>query len=199
MRGLVAWCAVILLVAACHAYAQQRAGEPASLPELDGKSAKGLEIECRLVKARFAVGEPVNVWCTITNATDSAKPIGWHPSAGGYFCQVQGDKVTWEGLLPMAIPQLDRPIIIKSNEVRPGYVLFIPAHESIRVLLTHKEDRPVKFKGRIIYDPLDPRGSWAVTNKHGPPWTTEWVFSNEFEYEVVAAKAKTPVSAKNKE
>ena len=190
MRRLFSWTSVILVVAACLTYAQQRAGEAISLPKLDGNSAKGLEIKCRLVKTRFVTGEPVNVWCTITNTTDRIKPVGWHPSSGTHFSCVPLDKAVWEGgLLPMAIPHLDRPIMIESKDGRPGYVLFIPAHESIQILLTHKEERPVKFKGRIVYDPLDPRNEGVVTDD-GPPWRNELASSNEFEYEVVAAQAK---------
>jgi hypothetical protein len=122
----------------------------------------------------------------VKNTTDGIKPVGWHPFGGGHFCQAQGDKAAWAGLLPTAIPHLDRPIKITSKD-GPGYVLFVPAHESIRILLTHKEDRPGKFKGRVMYDPLAPRGGWDGTTKDGPPWKDEWLFSNEFEYEVVAA------------
>ena len=95
-------------------------------------------------------------------------------------------KPRWGGLLPTVIPHLDRPFKITSKD-GPGYVLFVPAHESIQILLTHKEDRPGKFKGRVVYDPVNPRdGAWEMT-KDGPPWKDEWLFSNEFEYEVVAA------------
>ena len=163
-----------------------RSTETAPLPKLDGRSAKGLELECSLVQATFAVGEPVNIWCTVKNTTDSTKPVGWHPFGGGHFCQVQGDKPGWGGLLPTVVPHLDRPIMITSRDV-PGYVLFVPPHESIQILLTHKEDRPGKFKGRAVYDPVDPRDGTRELTKDGPPWKDELLFSNEFEYEVVAA------------
>src|SRR4051812_16823884 len=114
MRRILRWTSVILLISVWTAYAQETTGKPHPLPALDGKSAKGLEIECRLVKTTFLVGEPVNIWCTIKNTTDNTKPVGWHPSAGSHFCQVQGNKLAWEGVLPVAIPQLDRPIMIRS-------------------------------------------------------------------------------------
>ena len=193
MRRSYSLALVALSVAACTAYAQQRGVEPIRLPDLDGNSAKGLEIECCPAQTRFAVGEPINVWCTVKNTTDSTKPIGWHPSAGAHFCLAQGDKPTFGGLLPLVIPQLDQSIMMESQKSRPGCILFIPAHESIRILLTHKEDRPAKFKGRVVYDPLDPRDGYVVMNgkeDDGPPWKDQWAASNVFEYEVVAAGAK---------
>ena len=180
----------ILLVVACVAYAQQRTEEPIPLPKLDGNSVKGLEIECRLPKVRFEVGEPIQILCILKNTTDSPKPIGWHPSAGEHFCLVQGDKLAWGGLLPLAIPQLDRPIMIKSKEMQPGYILYIPAHETISISLPLKEVRPMKFRGKIVYDPLDPRNGFVDLKKDGPPWKNEWVSSNEIEYEVVSSDAK---------
>jgi hypothetical protein len=57
--------------------------KPDLLPKLDGESAKGLEIECRLTQTTFVVGEPVNIWCTVTQLsqkTEAAKP--WQ---NGYF------------------------------------------------------------------------------------------------------------------
>ena len=192
MRRLVSWISIILLAVACMAYAQQKSGDSISLPKLDGDSAKGLEIKCSLVKRQFMVGDPVNVWCTIRNTTNSIKPIVWHSLGGMNFCLVSADHAMWEGgLLPTAIPLLDQPIMIKSVDIsKPIYLLFVPAHESIRILLTHKPDRPLRFKGRIVYDPLAPRGEWGVSGKDGPPWRNELVSSNEFEYEVVTAGAK---------
>jgi hypothetical protein len=75
--------------------------------------------------------------------------------------------------------------MMKSKGSRPGLILFIPARDSIRVLLTHKEGRPVKFKGKVVYDPLSPRGGWGGALADGPPWQDEWAFSNVIEYEVV--------------
>jgi hypothetical protein len=54
--------------------------KPDLLPKLDGESAKGLEIECRLTQTTFVVGEPVNIWCTVKNTTQSVAAVGWHPT-----------------------------------------------------------------------------------------------------------------------
>lgn len=186
MKKVFCFISALLLATASAAHTGEALADATALPTLDGSSGEGLEIECRLVKTQFAIGEPVNVWCTIRNTTDTIKPIGWHSNVGLHFCFVPGDKKTREGLLPRAYPRLDAPITIKSKGMRPGYVLFIPPHESVRMLLTHKADRPVKFKGRAVYDPLGVRGQWGGNRENGPPWKDEWVYSNEFEYEVVA-------------
>jgi hypothetical protein len=162
-------------------------GKRSELPKLDGKSGKGLKIECRLTKVQFAVGEAVNVWCTVTNTTDSIKSIGWHSNTGEHFCLVERDRATREGVLPRAYPQLRSAIMIKSKVMHPGYILFLPPRESIQVLLTYEAERPEKFKGRIVYDPVAPREGRVVTDgeEDGPPWKGEWVCSNELEYEVI--------------
>jgi hypothetical protein len=170
----------------------QKAKRPVSLPELDGDSSKGLEIECRLAKTKFVVGEPINIECTIKNTTNGIKPIGLH---GGHFRLVQANKEAWQGgVVPKAIQQLDRSILIASGWPRPANgIHFIPAHESILITLTYKEGQPEKFKGRVVYDPIRARGLWAVpagTKEKGPPWKNELVSSNQIEYEVVAAAEK---------
>lgn len=179
--------ALVIVLAVCAvAQTGERPGKAIDLPELDGQSGKGLKIECRLTKAQFEIGEPVNIWCTVTNTTDSTKPIGWHSNVGLHFCCVPAGKATREGLLPRAYPQIRSPIMIQSKAMQPGYILYLPPKESLRILLTHKAERPVTFKGRIVYDPVAPRGGgWAVTKDEGPPWKDEWVYSNEFEYEVI--------------
>jgi hypothetical protein len=64
-------------------------GDP--LPKLDEHSAKGLQLQCSLPKTNFTVGEPVNVWCLVTNSTAGVKPIAWHPSTGSHFGLVMGE------------------------------------------------------------------------------------------------------------
>jgi len=156
------------------------------LPKLDGPSAKGLQIECHVQQTKYAVGEPVNIWCAVTNTTDNIKPIGWHPSTGLHFCCVQGDTASFEGLLPLVIPQIRDSLLIKSKDSQPGYIIYLPPHKSLQLLLTYKAERPIKFRGKVVYDPLDPRNGFAASTKEkGPPWKNEWVYSNTFEYEVV--------------
>ena len=167
---------------------QSSSEEANPLPPLDGKSGQGLKIEIRLDSCKYLVGEPVNVQCTITNSSDSLKPIGWHPSAGAHFCLVPADKAAWEGgLLPTVIPQLTKQVLTKSKEGRPGQILYLPARESIQVLLTHKAERAEKFKGRLVYDPIDPHDGFPLKIlEDGPPWKDDLISSNEFEYEVIA-------------
>lgn len=151
------------------------------LPELDTTSAKGLRIECGLAKTRFAIGEPVNIGCTVTNITDTTQPVGWHPN-GSHFCLVQGDK-TWGGILPLAIPELHSPILMKSRDMQPGYVFYLPPRQSMQFCLTYKGTQAEKFKGRVVYDPIHPRE--FLTNI-----AEELVFSNKLEYEVSAEGEK---------
>jgi hypothetical protein len=127
-------------------------GDP--LPKLDEHSAKGLQLQCILSKTNFTVGEPVNVWCLVTNTTASVKPIAWHPSTGSHFGLVMGETAWMGGILPLVIPQLREAIKIKSAELSPEYVLYLPPHSSIYLLLTYKPERPEKFKGRVVYDPM---------------------------------------------
>ena len=161
------------------------------LPKLDGESAKGLQLECRLVKTNFVVGEPVNIWCVVSNTTGSVKPIAWHPSSGCHLCCVRSNTKSFSGVLPLVIPQLFDSIMIKSQEGRPGYVLFLPPHASITLLLTYTSAQPEKFAGRLVYDSLAPRAGWGrVDGEDGPTWNNEWISSNAFEYEVRAAQKK---------
>jgi uncharacterized protein (TIGR03067 family) len=160
--------------------------DPIPLPKLDENSARGLEFECRPTKSKFVVGEPVNILCTVKNTTGSLKPIGWHPSAGAHYSYVPAAKAAWEGgVLPIAIPRLCKQIMTKSKESQPGQILFLSAHDSIQILLTHKGERPTTFKGRVVYDPIANRNGWVSTNRgDAPPWTNALVSSNEFEFEI---------------
>ncbi len=157
------------------------AEDKAQLPELDSQSSRGLMIECGLVKRRFSIGEPVNIWCTLTNTTDRVKPIAWHASAGSHFCCVRAGSKSREGVLPRAYPQLDEAVLIKSSDLAAGYVLYLPPGRSLRMLLTYRPVEPETFKGTVVYDPLSPRGTFT-----GPAWHEDWISSNEIEYEVVA-------------
>ena len=147
-------------------------------------------MECHLAQAHFSIGEPVNIWCTFNNTTDSVKPIGWHPYTGSHFCCVQGDKAGFVGVLPRAYPQLRPSIVTGWRPVGsiPCRILFLPPQESIQILLTYKAELQVKFKGKVLYDPLAPRGGWTIRKGESsePPWKDEWVSSNRIEYEVVA-------------
>ena len=162
------------------------AGGDNSLPRLEPSSGKGLKIECQPVEKQFVVGQPVNILCTVTNSTDSTKPIGWHPRTGLHFCLVAGDEEKMGGILPDVLPRLRKPVLMKSKELQQGYILFLPPRESMQFVLTYKPDRPEKFNGRVAYDPIAPRGVWI-----GPKdIADELVFSNPFEYEVGAAGEK---------
>jgi len=178
---------VFALVACAVAAPEGTSRKATPLPALDGKSGKGLKIECRLVKNRFAVGEPINMWCTVTNTTDSTKPVGWHPNTGVHFRCVREGKATRGGVLPRAFPQFRVPTMVKSQDMRPGYILYVPPKASVQILLSHRAERPKKFRGTIIYDPVGLRGIWGGKLEDGPPWKGEWVRSNVFEYEVVEA------------
>jgi len=76
-------------------------------------------MRCDAAQKKFEVGEPVNIWCTVTNTTDGVKPIAWHPSAGSHFCLVNGEAVKFEGILPLAIPQIQEPLYQHSKRLNP--------------------------------------------------------------------------------
>lgn len=170
------------------AKSEERESAISELPKLDRESGRGLEIWCRLVKKQFNVGEPINIWCTVANTKNETKPLGWHSNAGNYFCLVASGVTTRTGILPSAFPQLDKAVMIRSQESKPGYVLFIPPLESITVLLTYNATQPEEFSGSVVYDPVAPRGGFAYADAEdaGPPWRDEWVYSNAIEYTVVA-------------
>jgi hypothetical protein len=68
-----------------------------ALPSSDEYSAKGLQFDCMVTKTNFLVGEPVNIWCAVTNTTDSTKPLRW-ASESSHF-GVAHDETTWfEGI-----------------------------------------------------------------------------------------------------
>jgi len=152
-----------------------------SLPPLDKNSAKGLEFYCTLAKTNFVVGEPVNIWCAVTNTTDSTKP---HPFVGSHYCLVRGETNRTGGLLPRVLPQLKEAIKIKSAGWANEQILYIPPHASVMLLLTYKSGRPEQFKGRVVYDPIM-HGGWGTEDDK-----QACAFSNTFEYEVMGKDRK---------
>ncbi|MEP6664556.1 MAG: hypothetical protein ABJC04_12925 [Verrucomicrobiota bacterium] len=155
----------------------------------DENSAKGLQIHCSLLKTNFTVGEAVNVWCAVTNTTDSVKPIVWHPSSGSHYCLVRGETDWMGGVLPQVIPQLRETIKIKSTGWSPEYLLYLPPHSTVTLLLTYRPDVPEKFKGRVVYDPMTHGGK--IFGAEGEEKLKEaCAFSNTFEYEVAAGEKK---------
>ena len=153
------------------------------LPKLDEHSTKGLQFQCDLVKTSFIVGEPVNVWCLITNTSDSVKPMVWHPSTGSHYCLVKGESSWMEGILPLVVPQLREAIKIKSTGWSPEYLLFLPPHSSVQLLLTYKPERSEKFKGKVVYDPMT-HGGGFIGSAAFEKAKQACAFSNTFEYEV---------------
>lgn len=154
-----------------------------SLPKLDENSAKGLQFNCRLVKTNFTVGEPVNIWCVVTNSTDSTRPLVWHPSAGSHYCLVRGETDWMGGILPLVLPQLQDEIKIKSAGWANEQFLYLPPHASVTLLLTYKPDRPEQFKGRVVYDPMI-HGGGFFGEEALERAKQACAFSNTFEYQV---------------
>src|ERR1022692_3213514 len=75
------------------------------LPSPDECSAKGLQFDCMVTKTNFLVGEPVYIWCAVTNTTDSSKPLIWASESSHFI--VAHDETTWfEGFEPRVTPQL---------------------------------------------------------------------------------------------
>ena len=187
--GVVSGCGCLLAaITGCAASrpAPERVDCSDPLPKLDKESSSGLRIDIR-VGERFKVGDGVNMWCTITNTTDSVKPIGWTACIGNYFRLVRDGQRTMSGILPRPFPQIDKPLLIKSiPPSTTNYVFYLPPGESLAFMMSYKADRPGKFKGRIVYDPV-PHGSITLSaNGRDSRWDTCAV-SNMFEYQVEAA------------
>ena len=157
--------------------------EPDPSPKLDEFSAKGLRFQCSLVKTNFIVGEPVNVSCLVTNTTDVVKPLAWHPSSGSHYCLVKGETSWMDGILPLVIPELRDAIKIKTaGSASPEFILYLPPHSSLRLLLTYKPERPESFKGRVVYDPVIHGGGFVAGDEEKAKRAC--IFSNTIEYEV---------------
>jgi hypothetical protein len=186
MRGHFFRISEVLLFAVSVACAAKMTDDTTRLPILDRNSAKGLKIQCALTTNTFVVGQPVNLWCTVTNTTNSIKPLGWHPSGGLYFKRVRSDQ-PGSGIGPLALPQIHEAIQIKSDSIwHSSYILFLPPSKSLTMLLTYKPDKTEKFKGRIFYDPVPMIGSGLWTREMAIAKEKELISSNEFEYEVIA-------------
>lgn len=159
-----------------------------SLPPVDENSAKGLHFHCTPTKTNFVVGEPVNIWCAVTNTTDSTKPLVWHPSAGSHYCLVRGETNWMGGILPRVQPQLRDAIKIKSAGWANEQILYIPPRASVMLMLTYMSERPEQFKGRVVYDPMI-HGGGFFGDEALEKAKQACAFSNMFEYEV-SEKAK---------
>lgn len=175
----------VSIVSICLIMLAAGAAEPSSdpLPKLDEDSTKGLQFHCSLVKTHFTMGEPVDIWCVVTNTTDSTKRLVWHPSTGSHYCLVRGETNWMGGILPLVLPQLRDEITIKSTGWSPEYLLFLPSHASVTLLLTYKPERPEQFKGRVVYDPIT-HGGGFIGDDEVEKAKQACAFSNTFEYEV---------------
>ncbi len=180
-RHTILWLLPAIVGLALLTRAADSSSDP--LPKLDEHSAKGLQFHCSLVKTNFTLGEPVNVWCAVTNTTDSIKPIVWHPSAGSHYCLVRGETNWMEGILPLVQPQLRDEIKIKSTGWSPEYILYLPPHSLVTLLLTYKSERPERFKGKVAYDPMT-HGGGFFGDEALEKAKQACAFSNTFEYEV---------------
>jgi hypothetical protein len=171
----------VIIGMSCLATAAESSSDP--LPKLEENSTKGLQFHCWLVKTNFVVGEPVNIWCAVTNTTDRVKPLVWHPSTGSHYCLTQGETNWTGGILPMVLPQLQDEIKIRSTGWSPEYLLFLSPRTSVTLLLTYKPERPEQFKGRLVYDPIT-RGGGFIGDEALEKAKQACAFSNMFEYEV---------------
>jgi hypothetical protein len=156
----------------------------AQLPTLDEHSATGLQFHCSLQETNFAVGESINIWCAVTNTTDSIKPVIWSLSVGMHYCIVT-DETNWmSGITPLVQPQLRDEIKVKPTGWSPENIFYLPPHSSVILLLTYKADRPQRFKGRLVYDPMTHGGS-VYGDEALKKAKQACAFSNIFEYEVL--------------
>jgi len=157
------------------------------LPDLDAKATTGLGMQAKPVRPTFKVGEQVKLLCTITNNSDSIKPLAWW-NGGLHFTCIRGEATDrLGGLLPESYPEIPEPIQIRSkpNLPRPGYILYLPPHQSLTFRLTYRAASPETFRGRICYDPLAPRAGVDPPVESPSSWKHSQLFSNMLEYEIV--------------
>jgi hypothetical protein len=133
-------------------------GKVDQLPALDDSTTKGLVMKAKPVRPTFKVGEHVKIICTITNNSDSVKPLGWWDKGLHFTCLRGEEGGVLCGVSPCSYPEIPEPIQIRSKPLpRPGYILYVPPHESLTFHLSHKAEKPERFRGRMLYDPLAPR------------------------------------------
>lgn len=161
------------------------------LPELTEDSAKGLTMKCVMQDDTITSGgaQPVVIYCTITNTTKDIKPIRWNGHSNiNYLLRPTDDTMRGSGAIPMILPQLREPLLIRSDTAMPGYILYLPPGKSMRVIFTYRPKRPHSFKGRLVYDPVFSRPLRFGDDGEAPPWQDQLVESNVFSFEVVEAK-----------
>lgn len=157
----------------------------AGLGLLDKDSAKGLTMVCSPQKAEYTVGERIWLDCRITNKAYTAKPVAWNSNVGCHFLLTQ-DKDLASGLLPQAHPIIREPILIRSGHPETtARILYLPPGKSIEFCLDGgTSDRPAKFRGRVVYDPLAPRGDFSLDRSDNSDWRSQVLVSDFLTYEV---------------
>lgn len=184
------WFVILTLtVVAAASLGGSRWRPPTELPTIDEHAAEGLRMTCRPSKAGYHVGDSVSLICRIFNQTDTVKPIAWNSNVGSHFILMRGEELSFTGRLPKAHPEIPKPLLIKSGHPpTTERVLYLPPHESLTFYLSvGKAERPTRFKGRVAYDPLAPRGGWVTREtmrRAGLP------VSDFFTYQVFEAEEK---------
>jgi hypothetical protein len=159
------------------------------LPKLEADSAKGLRLECSPSRERFSTNERVRINCRVINTTRETKPVGWTIGTGANFCLCPSNEPYWGGLLPEPIPHLSESLVVKDGYPLPAQKIpYLPPSQVVDFTLDcGYYDKPQKFKGRIVYDPIPMRNGWVSTNQTaGPPWADQLIGSETFAFEVVS-------------
>ena len=148
--------------------------------------ATGLSMTCSLRHREFGIGHRVWADVTIKNLTGDIKPICWSPSDGRFFVsrgvtirELEDTKVGCT-----AWPMIRKPILIKSaKEQRMQYVLYLPANASLTfVVQLSRADKPERFKGYLLLDPLPVSGALHGGRKESI--RDRFVFSQLVEFSV---------------
>jgi predicted Ser/Thr protein kinase len=160
---------------------------------LNGESSKGLRLECRPIAAKFATNQLVGITCRVINTSSELKPVGWSVGTGAHFCLVEKSQPYWGGRLPKTLPRFDGSLTVRDGY--PPYsmkIVYLPPGQSVEFHLDCGYfDKPQRFAGRIVYDPLSSRnGNFVASGGEGkPPWADELVSSDNFSFEVVAGQS----------
>ena len=185
LQGPPRW--LLALLAGAGLLANAADSERSQLPKADEYSTSGLQIECHPEKPKFVIGEPVILRCAITNTTDSVKRIGSYPASYWspqlHFRCVKNEASWMSGVLPEVTLQIHLPI------TRNEFGIFLPPHTTLEIVLTRKSSRAEMVGGILVYDP-SMHGGGLIGNDGLEKAKRACIFSNPFEYEVMAAEKK---------
>jgi serine/threonine protein kinase len=161
---------------------------PPKPPALDGASSKGLRLECWPSGRIFTSNQGVEIRCRVINTTDETKPVGWGMRGAPYFVLESKEHPNFAKSFPITTPVLDGSLTVGDGYPRETMkILYLAPGQSVLFHLNCGVfDKPQRFEGRIVYNPLPHRSEfYAVSGDGKPPWADELISSDYFSFEVI--------------